>query len=103
MATIRYIATKQDRFERAKVFPTSYVQREIKLDYSPLGDTVTITVVGVMQPKTARIVSDNGRILKYRDTTNPMFTYEVETRPCDNTIVRVSIFAGDMVEYRYTN
>lgn len=56
-----------------------------------------------MPPKTARIVSDNGRILKYRDTTNPMFTYEVETRPSDNTIVRVSIFAGDKVEYRYTN
>lgn len=104
MPRITYVATRQERFEPGKNYPVSYVQRVITLDYSPLGDEVTINVVGVMQPKHARIIGDDGRILKYKDTTNPMFTYEIETRPSDNTIVRVSIFvAGLGIEYRYSN
>lgn len=102
MPKITFIANKQDRFEPGKTFPTSYVQRVITLEYSPLGNEVTITVLGVMQPKHARITGDNGRILKYQDKDNPAFRYEVETNPADNTIVRVSIFAMGIVEYRYT-
>ena len=56
-----------------------------------------------MQPKHARIVHDNGRVLKYVDTTNPMFRYEIETDPVSNRITRFSMFVGNMIEYRYLN
>lgn len=102
MPRITFWANKQDRFEVGKSFPTSYVQRTIELNYSPLGDEVTITILGVMQPKYARIVSDINNVLTYQDKDNPAFRYEVETDPLDNTIVRVSVKVGGMIEYRYT-
>lgn len=103
--TIRYYATKQDRFEYGvKVCPTSYVPRTVVLEYTNMGRDVTITVMGVMQPKHARIVDDDGVVLKYEDTTNPGFTYEIETSPSTNEIERVSVFVSYTgVEYRYTN
>ncbi len=102
MTKIKFIANKQDRFEPGKTFPTSYVQRVIVLEYASWSGEATISVLGIMQPKHIILVSDNGRILKYQDKDNPAFRYEVETNPADNTIVRVSIFAMGLVEYRYT-
>ena len=102
MPRITFWANMQDRFEVGKSYPTSYVQRTIELNYSPLGDEVTITILGVMQPKHARIVSDINNVLTYQDKDNPAFRYEVETNPLDNTIVRVSVKVGGMIEYRYT-
>lgn len=103
--TIRYYATKQDRLEYGRmVCPTSYVQRTILLEYTHMGREVTITVMGVMQPKHARIVDDDGVVLKYVDTYNPGYTYEIETNPRTNEIERISIFVSYTgVEYRYTN
>lgn len=102
MPKITFWATKQDRFEPGKTYPTYNVPRTIELNYSPLGNEVTITVLGVMAPKHAVIVSDKNNVLTYRDTTNPAFMYEVETTPVDNTIIRVSVKVGGMIEYRYT-
>ena len=56
MPRITFLANRQDRFEPGKQFPTNFIQRLIILDYSPLGNEVTISVEGVMQPKKARIV-----------------------------------------------
>ena len=68
-----------------------------------MGSEVTLTVVGVMQPRHARIAGDSGKVLTYKDTNNPYWTYEVETNPQDNTIVRVSYFDSSRgFEYRYT-
>ena len=114
MAQIKFLVKKQDRFEPGKFYPTSFVDRLVILDYSPLGDQVTINVctidgnyaTPIMQPKHGRLTGDDGKVLKYTDTTNPKFKYEVET-DAHNEIVRVSIFAGnpftqDVIEYRYT-
>ena len=69
-----------------------------------MGREVTITVMGVMQPKHARIVDDDGVVLKYVDTYIPGYTYEIETNPRTNEIERISIFVSYTgVEYRYTN
>lgn len=104
MPRITFLADRQDRFEPGKSFPTNHIQRVVVLDYSPLGNEVTISVVGVMQPKKARIVSDRNNVLTYQDLNNPGFRYEVETNPRDNTIVRVSVkvSAPMTVEYRYS-
>lgn len=114
MAQIRFLAKKQERFEPGKFYPTSFVDRLVVLDYTPLGNEVTINIYAIsdgnaaqiMQPKHGRITADTGNVLKYTDTTNPAFKYEVET-DFHNEIVRVSIFAGnpytgDVIEYRYT-
>ena len=96
MPTIKFLANRQDRFEPGKVFPTNYIHRLIILEYSPLGNEVTITIDGFMKPKKA--------ILTYQDISNPGFKYEVETNPKDNTIVRVSVKVSFpmTVEYRYS-
>lgn len=100
---IVFKATKQDRFEPGKFFPTSFVRRIITFDYNEMHDEVEINIKGVMQPKHARIVSDNGRVLTYKDTTNPMVHYEVETGS-ENQIVRFSMIVDfPSIEYRYTN
>ena len=114
MPQIRFLAKKQDRFEPGKFTPTSFVDRYITLDYSPLGNEVTTNVYAVsegvaspiMQPKHGRITGDTGSVLKYTDTFNPNYKYEVET-DSKNEVIRVSIFAGnpitgDVIEYRYT-
>lgn len=114
MAKISFLATKQDRFEPGKFFQTSLVNRLITLDYSILGTEVTINIYAyeqgyarpIMQPKHARLTEDTGSVLKYTDTANSYFKYEVET-DSNNEIVRVSILAGkptttDVIEYRYT-
>ena len=114
MTQIRFVASKQDRFERGKYCPTTYTTRLIVLDYSPLGNEVTINVYAVngqiaqpiMQPKHGRLTADTGSVLKYTDTTNSSFKYEVET-DSRNEIVRVSIFAVnpftcEVTEYRYS-
>ena len=104
MPTIKFLANRQDRFEPGKVFPTNYIHRLIILEYSPLGNEVTITIDGFMKPKKAMIVSDINNILTYQDISNPGFKYEVETNPKDNTIVRVSVKVSFpmTVEYRYS-
>ena len=104
MPTIKFLANKQDRFEPGQTFATNYIQRLVVLDYSPFGNEVTISVMGVMQPKHAKIVSDVNNVLTYQDVNNPFFRYEVETNPRDNTIVRVSVKTTypKQVEYRYT-
>jgi|GEM_PF-4647039 hypothetical protein len=100
---IKYVASKQDRFQIGQYFPTSFVERIITLDYDESGTEVDINVLGIMQPKHARLYEDTGRVLKYSDTSLPGYRYEVETDPETNEIVRFSIFVGDFVEYRYTN
>ena len=105
MPRITFLANRQDRFEPGKQYPTNYIQRLIILDYSPLGNEVTISVDGVMQPKRARIVEDKNNVLVYQDINNPAFRYEVETKPYPaNTIIRVSVkvTAPFIVEYRYS-
>lgn len=104
MPIITFLSNKQDRFEPGKCFPTNFVKRLIILEYSPLGNEVTITIDGFMKPKKAVIVSDKNDILTYQDKSNPGFKYEVETNPADNTIVRVSVKVSFpmTVEYRYT-
>lgn len=99
---IVFRATKQDRFEPGKYFPTSFVQRIITFDYNEMHDEVEINVKGVMRPKYARIVSDNGRVLTYKDTSNPMVRYEIETGS-ENQIIRFSMIVDfPKIEYRYT-
>lgn len=99
---VRFYATHQERFEPGRTWPVSYVHRTVVLEYQSLGREVTISVDGVARPTLARIVNDNGRVLTYEAVDLPGRRYEVETRPEDNTIQRVSIFNGP-TEYRYTN
>ena len=80
--------------------------RHIVLEYTANGAEVTITVNGIMQPRHARIESDNGTVLKYRDLNNDMVYYEVETSRSTGSVVRVSLFQPHLdlnyIEYRYT-
>lgn len=102
---VHFMANVQERFEPGKCFPSSYVQRQIHLTYTKRGSHLQLEVLGVMKPRYARFENDDGRIITYRDTTNPTAYYEVETEPDHNSIVRVSIFqlneSLDYVEYRY--
>lgn len=99
---VRFYAKQQERFEPGREWPVSYVDRTVVLEYQPLGREVTISVDGVARPTLARIVNDDGRVLTYEAVDLPGRRYEVETRPEDNTIQRVSIFNGP-IEYRYSN
>lgn len=100
---IRFMATCHTKYIYGVPQTPDYVQRLITLDYNRIGSEVTLTVVGVMQPRHARIAGDSGNVLTYKDTDNPVWTYEVETNPRDNTIVRVSYFDSSRgFEYRYT-
>ena len=99
------MANVQERFEPGKYFPSNYIQRQIHLTYTKRGSQLELEVLGVMRPRYARFENDDGRIITYRDNTNPTAYYEVETEPEHNSIVRVSIFqlnkSLDYVEYRY--
>ena len=103
---VRWTATVQQRIEGGRVFPSNYIERFIKLTYSKRGSMLELEVVGVMKPRTAKIKSDDGRVLTYVDTMRPFAYYEVETEPEHNSIVRVSIFQKNEnfedLEYRYT-
>jgi hypothetical protein len=101
-----FYAQIQERFEPGKQFPRSNIMRHIVLEYTANGAEVTITVKGIMQPRHARIESDNGTVLKYRDLNNDMVYYEVETSRSTGSVVRVSLFQPNLdfnyIEYRYT-
>ena len=100
---IRFMATRHTKFINGVQQVPDYVQRLITLDYNARGSEVTLTVVGVMQPRHARIAGDSGNVLTYKDMNNPFWTYEVETNSLDNTIIRVSYFDSSIgFEYRYT-
>ena len=103
---VRWTATVQQRIEGGRVFPSNYIERFIKLTYSKRGSMLELEVVGAMKPRTAKIKSDDGRVLTYVDTMRPFAYYEVETEPEHNSIVRVSIFQKNEnfedLEYRYT-
>lgn len=103
---IHFVATVLQRIEGGTSFSPSYTERLIRLTYSQRGAELKLEVVGVIQPRIARLTNDNGRILTYEDTTKPYTYYEVETESIHNTIVRVSIFQKnayfDDIEYRYT-
>lgn len=104
---VHFMATVQQRFEPGKFFPANYTERQIHLTYTKRGSLLELEVLGVMKPRHAKFENDNGRILRYRDTTNEDVYYEVETEPVHNSIVRVSIFQPineyyEFVEYRYT-
>ena len=102
---VHFMANVQERFEPGKYFPSNYIQRQIHLTYTKRGSQLELEVLGVMRPRYARFENDDGRIITYRDNTNPTAYYEVETEPEHNSIVRVSIFqlneSLDYVEYRY--
>ena len=51
MPTIKFLANRQERFEPGKEFPINYIQRLITLEYTPLGNEVTISIGGVMKQK----------------------------------------------------
>lgn len=103
---VHFMATIQERFEPGKYYPPYYIQRQIHLTYTKRGSHLELEVIGVMRPRQAKFEKDDGRILTYRDTTNPYVYYEVETWPADNSVVRVSVFqpnaSRDYIEYRYT-
>ena len=99
---IRFVSSRFIRVENG-IESLEYAQRLITFEYNAQCSEVDINIKGVMQPKHARIVHDNGRVLKYVDTTNPMFRYEIETDPVSNRITRFSMFVGNMIEYRYLN
>ena len=102
---VHFMANVQERFEPGRYYPSSYIQRQIHLTYTKRGSQLELEVLGVMRPRHARFEKDDGRIITYRDNTNPTAYYEVETEPEHNSIVRVSIFqmkeSLDYIEYRY--
>ena len=102
---IHFAATIQQRIEGGRHFSPNYIRRNIRLTYTKRGSILNLEVIGIMQLRTARFKSDNGRVLTYEDTTRPFTFYEVETEPDHNSIVRVSIFQKNEhfedIEYRY--
>lgn len=103
MATITFVSQRRKVYQNgALIAEENFNPRGVLLEYSPMGDRVNITIVavkwdaeeqsfveveagGILRTKRARIVSDDGRVLRYVCIDDPGFEFTIETK-ADNTI-----------------
>ena len=103
---VHFNATHFERIEPGNNRPSHPQSRRIDFTYTKNGSEVVIEVLHVMRPRYAKIDSDDGVTLTYKDKIFHDAYYEVETSTVDGSIVRFSLFQlnerGQYKEMRYT-
>ena len=101
MTTIRHIFGRHQRYQSGRLVSDDHVARQANLEYDATGNTVIVSIVPTLSPKKAFLVRQVGFTLYYRGE-DPDYRFEVECRPDNGTIKRLSVFRDDMgVEIRY--
>ncbi len=101
MPLVTHVFKQQQRIQGGRIVANDPVSRRANFDYDLSGINVVITIEGVLSPKKARLLNQNGFMLTYLGE-DPSFRFELECWSDNGTIKRLSVYRTDTgVEYRY--
>lgn len=101
MSTVTHLFNSHKRIQRGVVVSHDYVPRLANLEYDFTGRRLVLSVVPTLTPKAATLYQDRNNILYYRGD-DPIYRFEIETWPDNNTIKRLSVIREDIdLEIQY--
>lgn len=101
MPFVTHVFCRHQRIEGGAILNDDYESRRVDFNYDLSGNNVEITIWGVLSPKRARLIKQDGFTLYYQGE-DPDYRFVLECWPDNGTIKRLSVFRDDTgVEYKY--